>query len=88
MKKRPRGRRDELKPVKVFFDEIEMVVAALQEVSDRVEISTEDYVLDSADELLKLEQETIHSLSIHGYDAYITVDLLPRSVIISMAILG
>lgn len=64
MKKLKHGYIEDFKPVVLYLDDLEKIVEILKELSDRIRIFTDEYELDSLDELQKIGQETLNTLII------------------------
>jgi len=64
MKKVKYGYIEDFKPVVLYLDDLEKILEILKELSDKIRISTDEYELDSLDELHKIGQETLNTLII------------------------
>ncbi|MBI4447236.1 MAG: hypothetical protein HY645_15195 [Acidobacteria bacterium] len=80
MQKLTKSRGEHLKPVKLFLDDIERIVATLREVSSEVEITTDEYVLADLSQLSDLKHECLTTLKLLNRNPYLAVDLEPSRV--------
>ena len=74
MKKRKKSFSKNLKPAKLFLDEIRDIQIELAEYGSELEILTEDYELDSLQELSELYDEKVTTLTLITRNPYISVD--------------
>lgn len=70
---------ERIPPVKLFLDDVERIVELIGEVSSRVVLETEDYVLQEPGKLAELPSGSIHYLHVSGWEPYITLSLEPNS---------
>ena len=66
--------------VNLYRDDLEKIIDFLSEVSDRVEISDNNYTYDSIDELLDQRGVKPKMISISSYSPFVSIDLKPHSV--------
>lgn len=64
MKKKTNRLCERLNPAKLYLDDIEKIVETMLQISDKVEISNEEYSFESLDELKELKQEALRNLEI------------------------
>jgi hypothetical protein len=70
---------ERIPPVKLFLDDVERIAELMGEVSSRVELETEDYVLKEPSQLADLSCSSIHHLVINGREPYVSLSLEPNS---------
>jgi len=66
--------------VNLYRDDLEKIIDFLSDGSDRAEISDNNYVYDSIDELLDQRGVKPKMISISSYSPYVSINLKPRSV--------
>ncbi|MDK9693542.1 MAG: hypothetical protein OEL19_04745 [Sulfurimonas sp.] len=66
----------EIKPKKLHFEDLKAIVNVLQESSAKeLTIKTNEYYLDSLDDILELKQDNFSSLELKISDPYVSVDI-------------
>lgn len=65
----------DLKPVKVYFDDLERIVEILRDVSSDISVSTDEYELGDITDLLSLNQLAIHELEISSKNPHVVLQL-------------
>lgn len=70
---------EDLKPVKVYLDDLEKIVAILNETNQRVEIIIGNYMLDNVEELKQIKEEVLYNMTIRVCNPYISVNLRPNN---------
>jgi len=66
---------ESLGPVKLFLNDVEEIVSILREVSATVDIRTDEYSMESVEELKKLDVDCIHELTIQCREPYVSLEL-------------
>ncbi|MGA2466707.1 MAG: hypothetical protein ABSH06_20445 [Thermodesulfobacteriota bacterium] len=80
MKKRNQSFSAKLKPVVLYFDDLEKIIEILKEISNDLEISTKDYQFENIEEVKKIERETINSLSFDTHRPGLSLTLEPDGI--------
>jgi len=80
MKKVPQSHGEQLKPVKIYFDDLKEIIDILKTTCKQIKIQTEEYLLDDLNELSALKKEILHSLTITGLNPYICLDMTPYRI--------
>jgi hypothetical protein len=80
MKKRNQSYSEKLKPVVLYFDDLERIIEILNEISDDVKISTKEYQFENIEEVKKIEGETINSLSFDTHRPGLSLTLEPGGI--------
>jgi hypothetical protein len=83
MKKKIPSRQELLRPVALYMDDLKQIVEILQSLpDDEISIETQDYKIDSLDELANFPQKTIYDLEISRgkYISSLRISLKPYKV--------
>jgi len=71
-----------LLPTKIYFEDLEEIIDILKEVSDKIEIKTEDYEVETIEELKELDQGEINYLKLQVIEPYILIEIFTDDSII------
>jgi hypothetical protein len=80
MQKLMHSRIELLRPVTLYLEDIEQIVEILQQVSGKVELHTEEYVLEDLEQLAELKSESINEFHIMIRDPFISLELMPYRI--------
>jgi len=80
MKKITRSYGEHLKPVKLYLDDLEKVTRILSDVTENVNLSTDEYSLDNVRQLQELKREYITELEIKIREPHVSLSLKPDNV--------
>lgn len=80
MQRKPQSYGEQLKPVRLYIDDLEQIVEVLQEVATDVEISTDEYTLTDIGQLPELKREFFTFLELATREPYISVNLKPNGI--------
>jgi len=75
MKKKKERIYKKLPPSKLYISDVKKIVDILNQLSDRIKIETEEFELESVDELNDLEDEYLYNFGISCYDPYIKIEM-------------
>jgi hypothetical protein len=73
MKKKKQSHIENLRPVILYLDDIEQIVEIFKTISDKVEISTEEYKYENISELQNLSDERLSDLNIEIKEPYVSL---------------
>ena len=65
------------KPVILYMDDIDKIVEIIGQASQKVEISTEDYVIQDLKQLSELKHEFLNELNISIREPYVSLNMKP-----------
>lgn len=77
MEKRKKSIFEKLPPARLFLDDINEIVGIFKEISNDVEIETEDYKLEDVSEMRNLNSDYINELMITSHQPYLTLRFEP-----------
>jgi hypothetical protein len=63
-----------LPPLKLFVDDIDEIIHIISEISENIQIRSENYELDNASDLLNLDVDTINHLEVESNNPYISAE--------------
>ena len=80
MKKIKKSHRKMIEPVVLYFDDLEKIIEIFKEASNDIEISTDEYELETIKEIKESDKEILNSLSIMIHEPYVSLELKPNEV--------
>jgi len=72
----------DLPPTKIYFEDLEEIIDILKEVSDKIEIKTKDYEVDTIEELKEFYQGEINYLKLLVIKPYILIEIFTDNSVI------
>jgi len=63
---------------KLFFDDLEEIINILKEASEKIDINTEDFQIESMEEFGELDKEDLNILRVETFNPWIVLDIQPR----------
>jgi len=80
LKKITKAHGERIGPVKLYLDDIEAIVAVFSEVSSETKITTDEYAVESIDQLKQLKREYFNEMHISISDPYVSLSLEPDGI--------
>lgn len=77
MYRRTKSHHKHIKPVRLYLDDVEEICKILHEVTESVQLITEDYLFEEPEQLAELRKDYITDLEIRSSNPFISVDLKP-----------
>jgi hypothetical protein len=71
---------EELKPVCLYLDDLKEIVSILEGTCEKIDIQTDDVLLDSLDEIGDLKKEILNNLTISGKNPYVSLSMQPYRI--------
>lgn len=71
---------EEIKPVRLYLDDLKEIVSILEGSCEEVDIQTDDVLLDSLDEIGDLKKEVLNNLTISGRNPYVSLSMQPYHI--------
>lgn len=69
-----------LKPVTLYYDDIEQIVALFKQINNEVRIESSGYLLSDISELIKLNKNELNDLEISISSPHVSLDLNPDGI--------
>jgi len=73
---------EEIKPVILYFDDLERIVEILKELSNNIVIFTDKYELDSLHELQEIHKDTLNWLTLGIAKPQVSVNFRPNGILL------
>lgn len=71
---------EQLKPIKIYYDDLVEIYEILKQAGDRIEIKTDEYELESIEEILSIKKPFITNLSITLYEPMVSITFTNRDI--------
>lgn len=80
MKKIHKPLGEHLRPIKLYYDDILEIYRILKEAGDLIQIKTDEYEIESIEEILSIKKPFITNLSIKLYEPAVSIDFRDSNI--------